>query len=303
MRQLTRRLLVLSVILATGCNTWMHRGGGTVADATPTGEQIPTTAKELVDYLNVCSSRVTSIKSDMDMDCKAQGQSVGLGAVMVCEKPRNLRLRGKLVAQPACDIGSNNDEFWYWIKQDDPPYLYHCSYDAMARGNVRLPFPFQPDVVMAGLGMAEFNPDPNRYEVKVLAKTVELSENTVSAQGQQVRKITVFARTKVETAELARGRPQVLEYKICDARGQDICKATVERVSVERGAIVPQRVRFSWPAAKMELALTLKSVVVNAPLNRESFSRSDLPYRSFDLARWAPDAGSTSIERVRGSLR
>jgi hypothetical protein len=279
----------------------MHRGGGTVADNTPTGEQIPTTAKELVEYLNVCSSRVSSVRSSLDLDCKAKGQSAGLEGVMVCEKPRNFRLRGTVVGSQECDIGSNKDEFWYWIKRDNPPYLYHCSYDAMGRGNVRLPFPFQPDMVMAALGMAEFNPDPNAYEVKVLPKTVELSENTVSAQGQQVKKITVFARSRMELPELTKGRPQILEYKVCDAQGQDICKASVERVTVRGGAIVPQRVRLSWPAAQMELAMTLKTIEVNSQLNPLAFSRTDLPYRSFDLARWTPDAGSTSIQKVRGS--
>jgi hypothetical protein len=305
MRQLTASLFIGSVLFAAGCNTWMHRGGGTVADNTPTGEQIPTTAKELVEYLNICSSRLNSVKTDLDMDCRANGQSVGLAAGMVCEKPRNLRLRGKLAGQAACDIGSNNEEFWYWIKQDDQP-LYHCSYDAMARGNVPLPFPFQPDMVMAALGMAEYNPDPNRYEVKVLAKTVELSEESISAAGKPIRKVTVFARGRVDQNDIVKGRPQVIEYKIRDAQGKDLCKATVERVRYERGAIVPQKLRLSWPAERMELALTLRSVEVNsvdAQRNADLFRREGLPYKSFDLARGVPDAGSTSIQRTRGSMR
>ncbi len=302
MRRLTATLLVGLAPLAGGCNSWMHRGGGAVAENTPANEPAPQ-VKQLVDYLNACSARVASVKSDgMYLDCKAGRESVGLIANMVCEKPRNFRLRGVLAGQQACDLGSNNEEFWYWIKQDEPPGLKYCSYEAMAKGTVRLPFPFQPEMVVAALGMGEYDPDPNKYELKVLPKTLELCENSVSSQGQPVRKVTVFSRAVVDPAK---GRPQVLEYALRDAQGKDICKATVERVVVERGAIVPQKVRISWPAQKMELAMTLNTVSVNAvdaQLAERVFNRRDLPYPTFDLARGFPPAGSTSIQRVRGSM-
>jgi hypothetical protein len=304
MRKLTATLCV-GCLLAGGCNPLMHRNGGTVAENAPTGEQIPTGAKELVGYLNECSGRLNSLRSDLDLDCKAKGQSVGLGGALVCEKPRNLRLRGTLTGQSVCDIGSNNEEFWYWIKQEDQP-LYHCSYEAMARGNVPLPFPFQPDMVMAALGMADFNPDPTRYQVKVLTNTVELSESVTSPSGRPVQKVTVFARGRVDEVAMKKGRPQVVGYKIRDERGVDVCTAIVDRVTVERGAVVPQKIRLNWPAEKMDLALTLRSVKVNSvdqQLAATAFSRAGLPYRSFDLARGTPDPSSGGIMRTRGSMR
>jgi hypothetical protein len=51
----------------------------------------------------------------------------------------------------------------------------------------------------------------------------------------------------------------------------------------------------------MELAMTLKTVEVNSRINPQAFDRNELPYKSFDLARWTPDAGATSIQKVRGS--
>jgi hypothetical protein len=306
MRQFTALLFCGSVALASGCQTWLHRGGAAATDSTPVVEQqAPTGPKELVAYLNTCSSRVTSLKSDgMWLDCKADKQSVSLNANMVCEKPRNFRLRGTLAGTCACDFGSNNEEFWYWIKEDQPPYLNHCSYEALAQGNVRLPFPFQPDMVLTALGMAEYNPDPGRYEVKVLPRKVELIENTVSAQGRPIRKVTVFARNRVEVNDMAKGRPQVIEYDLRDPNGQDICRAVVERVTIEHGAIVPKKVRLSWPAQKMEIALTLNNASVNTvdpQLAQAAFRRNDLPYQSFDLARRVPDSGTATIERVRGN--
>jgi hypothetical protein len=302
MRQLTVLLAAGCVLVLSGCNSWMNRTGGAVADNTPVTNDPPPTVKQLVDYLNVCSSRVNSLQSNLVyMDCKANHQSFSLDATLVCAKPRDFRLRGRLAGQSACDVGSNNEEFWYWIKQDDPPYLYHCSYEAMSRGNVRLPFPFQPDMVVAALGMGEYNPDPSRYELKVVKNTLELTENSVSVQGQPVTRVTVIARGSVD---VTKGRPQVIEYALRDARGADVCKATVERVVVQRGAIVPQKVRLSWPAQKMEMALTLNTVTINGidpQVAQVAFNRSNMPYKTFDLGRGVPDAPAATIERVRGS--
>jgi hypothetical protein len=168
----------------------------------------------------------------------------------------------------------------------------------MAQGNVRLPFPFQPDMVTTALGMGTYDPDPNRYELKVLPQRLELSEPMVSADGKQVRKVTVFSRAIV--SDPTKGKPQVIEYALRDSQGRDICKANVERVVVERGAIVPQRVRLAWPVQKMELALTLNTVKVNtvdADLARAAFSRADLPYKPFDLG------GGDAIQKVRGNMQ
>jgi hypothetical protein len=302
MRQLSTVLMVGGLLASVGCNTWLKGGGGTVADNTPVTDAQAPSKTQLVEYLNVCSSRLNSVQStNVYMDCKAKGDSGSLDASLVCEKPRNFRMRGRLTGQTVCDIGSNNDEFWYWIKQDKP-YVYHCSYDAMARGGVRLPFPFQPDMVVAALGMGSYDPDPNHYELKVLKNSMELSEAITSPQGAPAQRVTVFARGK---ADVYGGRPQVTEYALRDGQGHDICKAVVERVAVRGSAIVPQKVRLSWPAEKMELALTLNTITINnvdQQFAQGVFNRADLRnYQSFDLGRNALDGGSPAIERVRGS--
>ena len=78
-----------------------------------------------------------------------------------------------VLGKSAVDIGSNNDEFWYWISQDNPPYLYHCAYKDLATGKVNVPFPFQPDMVVAALGIAEYDPK-GKYELREQAAAWEL---------------------------------------------------------------------------------------------------------------------------------
>ena len=52
------------------------------------------------------------------MDCK-QGNElpIGLDALLACQKPRDFRLKGSIGGKQVVDIGSNDDEFWYWISE------------------------------------------------------------------------------------------------------------------------------------------------------------------------------------------
>ena len=110
---------------------------------------------------------------------------------MICQKPRNFRLSAKALGNTAADLGSNDREFWFWISKNEPPYLYHCSYEDYARG-VRMPLPFQPDWIVEALGVGEYDPAKN-YRVVPSGAGVDLVEETTS-QGQPVRKITRLAR-------------------------------------------------------------------------------------------------------------
>ena len=111
-------------------------------------------------------------------------------------------LTGTLIGKEEVQLSSNDQEFWYWIKQSKPPYLFHCSYQDLAEGKVRqMPFPFQPDWLMEALGMGEYGP-PENYQLRAGQSTLELVENTRSPQGQLA--VTTAARTAGELEFAAR---------------------------------------------------------------------------------------------------
>jgi hypothetical protein len=300
MRQLTAGF-GLGLLLLTGCNPnaggWRPYGGN---DRPPA--EAPT-VPALVDYLNWNARKVQAIQANrVAIDCKQGGQGAGLDGMLACQKPHNFRLQARLFGNPAVDIGSNEEEFWYWISKAEPPYVYHCTYPDLARG-VRMPFPFQPEMIVAALGMAEYDPQ-KPYELKVNKDTLELIETATSPQGQPVKKVTVFNR-----AQAGPGRPQVTGHILKDAQGVELCTATISEVQQDRGtgAILPYRVKLVWPAQKIEMTLRLGELqVVNIEPERAQmlFSRRDLRgHQGFDLARGVPDGGAPisqvqSLQRV-----
>jgi hypothetical protein len=270
-----------------GCNhtpVIRDRGG-----PPPAGPNAKPDVPALVNYLNLNAQKVQSVRAKVDIDCKQGRQAAGLGGMLACVKPLDFRLKADVLGKPAVDIGSNKEEFWYWISQAPGPYVYHCSYRDLSTGKVNLPFPFQPDMVVAALGIAEYDPNA-KYELKEYPKAVALIQDATGPTGQKVKRITVFNRFQA-----APGQPQVLEHVLQDLRGKVICRATVQRVTVDRAtnATIPTTVTIQWPEQELTMKLMLSDVrtnVVDQASAARLFQRGDLTaHESFDLARGVVD--------------
>jgi hypothetical protein len=254
------------------------------------------TETDLVNYLNYNSERIQSLQvRDLQMDGQQGMQSVGLSGWMVCQKARNFRLRADVAGKTMADIGSNDQEFWYWIAKAEPPYLAHCSYADLRTGNVKLPFPFQPEWVMESLGMGQYGPAQNCRLIEA-GKYYRLTQDTTGSQGQPVRKIIVFNRDP--------GKYQVREYILQDMRGKDICTANINDVQTVQsaGVTIPRRITLKWPEQKLTLTLKLDDVVANVNFDSTmAFTRPTMPgIQSYDLARNMLDGDPSQLRPAGG---
>jgi hypothetical protein len=258
------------------------------------------TAAQLIGQLNGTSQRIQTLECrDVWIEAKQGHQDVSLPGSLMCQKSRNFRLTAKMVGQPAVDIGSNDNEFWYWISKAEPPYLYHCTYADLAHG-VRLPFPFQPEWVMETLGMADRDPNGTFEPVKATRDSFELVQKTTGPQGQPVRKVTIFTRTQ---------GLQVIGHRLEDASGKEICTAQIleRRYDQTNQITVPARVRLVWPAQQLTMKLKLDDMKVNGAIDADraqaAFNRPQLrSIQSFDLAR-GPDQPTGQVQRTGGVTR
>lgn len=301
MRTIFAILGMSAVAVAIGCSNLPGLRNRTGDQPIVANNDAPPAAS-LVEFLNANARRVQAIQCNkVAMDCMQGNQAVGLDGQLVCQKPRNFRLKARVVGQPAVDIGSNENEFWYWISKADPPYVFHCDYPELAKGNVRMPFPFQPDMVVAALGIQDYDP-AKQYEVKANPRTYELIEQTTSLQGQPVKKITVFDRMQTTG-----NRPQVIGHVLKDAQGKEICSATVYEVQQHKasGAVLPFKVKLVYPAEKVEMTLRLydaEAITVDANRAARLFSRADLSnLQSFSLSRWLLD--TPGVQQAGATMR
>jgi hypothetical protein len=293
-------------LLLAGCNNF-PKWGGTRAPDVGLPRESPQAAA-LVQQLNENSQRIQALECrNLSIDAKVRLQpNIGLEGQMSCQKGKNFRMVATFMGKQAVDMGSNDQEFWYWISRAEPPYLVHCSYQDLpsvaAAG--RMPFPFQPEWIMETFGMSDYDPS-SKYEVNGNnPKTIDLIQQTVSSQGQPVRKVVVFSRpTSTST------RPQVIAYLLQDPNGKEICSAHITQTQYDQktGATVPRQVTLSWPAEHMEMRMTLDRIQVNNPVDRDRaaalFTRPHLAnVPTYDLAR-GPETAVGAVQQTGGFMK
>lgn len=253
---------LLGLLLTTGC---IFKTGQTrpTENTPPKMIKVPTEA-ELISFLNkteMPNQKITAFTADsVWIDASAQGSKAPtVRGDLICEKPRNFRLRGRVAGMDQIDFGSNSERFWFWIKESPEPNIFHCSYEDFDKG-VPLPFPFQPEWVVQVLGMGEYG-DPANFKVTEREKTFELSENS-TLQGKPVTKIIVFSKYLSEVP-----KSQILEHRVVDAQGKLLCSARIDRVARESktGIIYPEIVTMEWPAEQLKMKLELGRVKINQP--------------------------------------
>jgi hypothetical protein len=293
--------LALALVLASsGCDYWRRQFNNNNGDQGRIPAEVPP-VEQLVSYLNDNAARVKAIEcSSLQMEAKQGLQGVGLEGSMVCEKPRNFRLKARALGAPQVDIGSNRDEFWFWVGKSDLPGVCYCSYENLARGDVRLPFPFQPEMVITALGISEYDP-AKKYDLRANRDTLELTEQVVGADRQPLSKVTVFNR-----AEVRPPKPQVMGCILRDMQGRDVCKVEVFETQLDptTNAVLPQRVRLIWPAQKMELTLRLTDMRTIPKAPEPAFVRPQMAnIQSYDLAQRrfdGPSGQGMSFQRTGG---
>jgi hypothetical protein len=303
MRSIILGTSLVAVLFAVGCNVLApHQrnsvgGGAGVNTATPTMEN-------LVKYLNTNAEQMEPGQAlnctNVTVDVNAEAGRVGISAMMQCQPPRNFLMKGVVASQPVVDIGSNDKEFWFWSREINPPYLYHCSYKDLEQG-VKVPFPFQPDMVLNALGLARYDPG-KKYEVKMVNENrgryqaIELTEDALTPDNKPIKKVTVFNSATAEPPQ-----PQVIAHIIKDAQGKVVCSANIrsaQRVG-PNGLIVPKIIEFSWPEQKMKMLMRIENpsiIAVPPEKAAERFNRQYNQRQSFDLATQQLDGGG--LERA-----
>lgn len=283
--------------------------GGSAAVKAPTATP---TVENLVEYLNNNAKRIEPGQAvnctNMTINIDQGGNKVGVSSMLVCQAPRNFRMSGVVIGNPAVEVGSNDKEFWFWCRElkeaGKPPYLYHCTYDDLAHG-VNIPFPFQPDMALNALGVSPYDPS-KQYNMKTVDdgrgnKLIELAEKTESLQKTPIWKVTVF-----DAREARMPRPQVLAHIIKDEQGRVICRANVRSTQQvgPKSFIMPKEVAFEWPEQKLQMVMRLENPRIVPMAESKAavvFSRQTLNHPSVNLATQTLDGGG--VQRAGATYR
>jgi len=225
-------------------------------------------------------------------------ESVGVSGYLSMLRPRNFQLTLRTTMQSVADIGSNSDQFWFWLDNrnagKDDKHVFFCNYADLPSAN--LAGTYQPDWIIDALGLKPISPD-EAATVRVSAGTKPDTTNlTFPASG----KSSSYTRVIVVSDESLR----LIEYRVFDRDGKtQIGQATVDEKNYSKIELkeegeeaqsrpgtcyIPNQIKLEWKREKLSLDIALKDLSVNRPFTDRMKANFVVPehkgYTRLDLA-------------------
>lgn len=250
----------------------------------------------LVQHLNQNTSRLSAWRATGgQIQIHAPGAlPIPAKAMIAVEAPRNFRI---IVSGPVgneADFGSNADQFWFWLKRNEPRRVFMARHDQIGRALRRFPIPIQPEWLMEVLGVVPIDegditlelPPPGVMQpppvgplrrlfgqrpppAPIVERRALLVSQRFSPQGEPLRKVIVV--------DLCHGT--VLEHSLYDGTGQLIARAVLSGHYTEAtsGAVLANHLSLEWPRERTTISLTLNQVQVNPQLPAQLWTLPTIP--------------------------
>ncbi len=154
-----RILIAVSALAAlTGCRAF----GTSRSNRPPAAPEIQTSSFRLDDFVQEHNRNARLIRTinakpsiSVTMASPDGGEPVagGLNGRLMVAQPHDFKL---LVQRPVttsnvADIGSNEHEFWFWVKDNADKGVYRCAFDDLAASNLKATY--QPDWIVTAMGL------------------------------------------------------------------------------------------------------------------------------------------------------
>ncbi len=233
---------------------------------------------------------IESLEASPSIGVKLERKSYAVSGRLAIERPRNFELELSHLAGKKGDIGSNDQEFWYWIANPEQPNIYWCRYDELESSE--LPVTYQPDWIIEALGMKSITPEEAAMiQVKsgfepgttiLIFPAVRnqgepyTREMIVSTSERRIKKLLIFSVNNRKL--IAEALPSNYQAYPAGAAG----------AASQTTYVLPQILKLDWKREQLSLDVTLKYVKLNQfdhSRSAEMFVEPEMPgYRRQNLA-------------------
>jgi hypothetical protein len=258
----------------------------------------PTSLDQILQAVNSNTSRVQMLQS-RDARLHLRGLP-GITVDIAYEQPRRFRFRaGTGLTGQELDLGSNEDLFWFWAKQNPQPAIYFARHELFARSPQRQMIPIEPMWIVDALGLPTFQPH-ERHEGPFPRGDNQLEIRTrVPAADGEFTKVTLIDGKHA----------WVMQEHLYDPRGRLLASATLTDQEYYPFAQValPRKVTLDIPAAQLSFYIESSGYLLNQPFTDSnaifSLPQDQLPnYPLVDIAdpRLNP-ANSVPVQQPSGA--
>jgi hypothetical protein len=257
------------VFAASGCRTAGFRD--LTRGDNPAPPRVTETAAELLADHNRNAEKVGSLEAKPSVTVNHRNITGALSGKLAFERDRNFKLVLSSPMNEVADIGSNEGEFWFWVKDNQQPGIYYCNYDDS--GASPLASSMQPDWVIESLGLRVVS-DDEAAQIRVNPGpdpgTVVLTYKERQTQGRSFVKETI----------LSESTHRIREYRVSSPDRKTLyARATISdyqemNLPAEAGQpaekiVLPKRMRLEWVQEKLVLDVALREVKINPKWSKD----------------------------------
>lgn len=250
-------LFALIVSLAAGCDwsSWLMRPTF-MRPAPPAVLSEAASKYEIVEHLNLSRAPLHSWRST-DIRFYVPGPAgvpMRLTASLAAEQPRNLRLIANSLRGNEADLGSNDERFWFWVREEKSKRVYTASHTDAPLVFQQMHIPFQPEWMMQALGLGVL--DPNEFELRHTQPgtgIVQLVANRIMPDGARVEHQL--------TVDLNRG--QIIEQALYNEGGRLVARAVLKNYRNHSGIELPHHVELQSPGSGQNMTMSIGELEVN----------------------------------------
>ncbi len=206
---------------------------------------------------------VTNANSDKIQQLQSTGATIKVPGVpalrtsLSYERDKRFRLIADTsITGVELDMGSNDREFWMWVKRNRPPAVYFCRHEEFHTSAVREVIPIEPTWIAEALGVVYFDPR-GRHDGPYPRGEGEVEVRTkIPTPEGEVTKVTV----------LHSAHGWVLEQHMFDATGKRVASAVAShhRYDAGTGVTLPRHVEVDLPTIEMSFTLEVSDYIVNS---------------------------------------
>lgn len=205
-------------------------------------------------------------------------RSYGVDGRIAMERPRNFKLELSSFGNTKGDIGSNDDEFWFWFTNNDDRSIYWCKYADVPSSS--LPVTYQPDWILEAMGLQTIPPqEASRIQVRdgVEPGTSILVFPVVRDRGEpysremivgntdhRIRRLIIFGERprREPIAQATLGSYAAYKSSGAVATNPRDLDASAGANGVAK-SYLPQELKLEWKRDQIALKVSLKQVQLN----------------------------------------
>lgn len=275
----------LLLVAQTGCRT---AGVDNLTRQAPAVARPQLTAQALVTEHNRNAERIEKISAKPSLSISKGRRPMGAAnGFLALERPRNFRLEVSATAGgDVADIGSNNEKFWFWTKDNDKKAVFYCNYDESGKTPLS-PATLQPDWIIEALGLRTISESEAAGCTVTRGNepgTLKLTHSPIRAGGETVTRVTVITEST----------RRIKEHQLfADDSKTLIARAVVEDYlelpdgnQPEETVYLPKKMKLEWAHDRLNLEVSFAqgSTKVNEEFPADKYANLFVedPRRGYD---------------------